>query len=160
MKLNEVRKRLLEIDPLLGSGQPVEFQCFERDGHKLRVFLTQRLKMRAEKQRLWGTKAMMTTLKNASYGFDSMRPRSRGGADGIFLLDRDHRPINPMMRKIFDSFLDRPDSGAEQVAAHLSVRLADMLPVRLVSHDLRLLGLLSRREEDDRLVIIDCDASG
>src|SRR5436309_13927433 len=102
---------------------------------------------------------MFATLKNAAYGFDDRQARSVGGRDGIFLLDRSFRPANEMMRKLFDRFLDRPDSGAEVIAAALEVPLADLLPVRLVSHHLRLLGVLARKEDGDWLVLVDCDRS-
>ena len=36
---------------------------------------------------------------------------------------------------------------------------AELLPVRLVSHHLRLLGLLRRGETSDTLVLVDCDRS-
>ena len=66
-----------------------------------------------------------------------------------------------MMRKIFDAYLDRPESsGASDVAADLGVGLEELLAVRLVSHQLRLLGVLHRAmssESEDRLVLVDLD---
>jgi len=40
---------------------------------------------------------MLKALKNAAYGFDEKQARSRGGADGIFLLDRHFTPKNEMI---------------------------------------------------------------
>jgi hypothetical protein len=102
---------------------------------------------------------MLAALKNAAYGFDERQARSVGGRDGIFLLDRTFRPANEMMRKLFDRFLDNPGSGAEELAGALGTPLAELLPVRLVSHHLRLLGVLARREDADWLVLVDCDRS-
>jgi hypothetical protein len=91
---------------------------------------------------------------------DSTRiARSVAGRDGVFLLDRGFRPPNAMMRKIFDRFLDRPDSGAAELASALGVDLPELRPVRLVSHHLRLIGVLARRTDGDWLVLIDCDRS-
>ncbi len=64
---------------------------------------------RCERGRIWKTPAMLSTLRNAQYGLDGARTRSRGGADGVFLLDRGYLPRNELMRKLFDRFLDRPD---------------------------------------------------
>ena len=100
---------------------------------------------------------MLGTLKNAAYGFDESRARSVSGRDGIYIVDRDFDPPNEMMRKLFDRYLDKPGSGAEEVAASLDVPVADLLPVRLVSHHLRLLGVLARKADADCLVLVDCD---
>jgi hypothetical protein len=62
-----------------------------------------------------------------------------------------------MMRKLFDRFLDRPGSGAETLAYALGVPLARLLPVRLVSHHMRLVGVLHRGEVADTLVLVDYD---
>ena len=64
-----------------------------------------------------------------------------------------------MMCKLFDRFLDKADSGAEAVAKALGVPLWELLPVRLVSHQLRLLGVLARKKDGDWLVLVDCDRS-
>ncbi len=62
-----------------------------------------------------------------------------------------------MMRKLFDRYLDKPGSGAGEIAGALGVPLAELLPVRLVSHHLRLLGVLARKDDADWLVLVDCD---
>ena len=64
-----------------------------------------------------------------------------------------------MMQKLFDRFLDKPDSGAKALAAALSTPLSELLPVRLVSHHMRLLGALARGPEEDWLVLVDYDCS-
>jgi hypothetical protein len=132
---------------------------FEREGRRLHVAVTARLHTHARKEGVWRSREMLATLKNAAYGFDEKVARSVGGRDGIFLMDRTFRPANEMMRKLFDQYLDRPGSGAEEVAAALGVPVGELLPVRLVSHHMRLLGVLARRGGEDWLVLVDCDRS-
>jgi hypothetical protein len=62
-----------------------------------------------------------------------------------------------MMANIFDRYLDRSGSGAAGVARELGVGLEQLLAVRLVSHHMRLLGVLPRSEEKDTLVLVDYD---
>ncbi len=157
MKLAEAKERLSAATAELDKGHLAEFHVFVVAGRPLHVLLTGHLRKCARKERIWGSKEMLATLKNAMYGFDPDRPRSRGGADGIFLIDRKHRPPNAMMKKLFDRFLDKPGSGVAEIAEELGVEVESLLPVRLVSHDLRLLGVLSRGETEDTLVLVDCD---
>ncbi len=159
MELEDAKARLKALEGALAGVPWVLFHTFERDGRSLHVALTERLRKRARKEGVWRSREMLVTLKNAAYGFDERQARSAGGRDGIFLLDRGFRPANTMLHKLFDRYLDRPDSGAEAVAELLGVELADLLPVRLVSHHLRLLGVLARREDGDWLVLVDCDRS-
>jgi hypothetical protein len=74
-------------------------------------------------------------------------------------MDRTFRPANEMMRKLFDRFLDKPDSGAEEITMALDTPLAELLPVRLVSHHMRMLGVLAQKDDADWLVLVDCDRS-
>ena len=159
MELAEAKERLKAIEDALPEQPWVVFHTFEREGRPLHLALTARLEKRARKEGVWRSREMFATLKNAVYGFDEELARSVGGRDGIFLLDRTFRPANQMMRKIFNRFLDKPGSGAEELAAALSVSLAELLPVRLVSHHLRLLGVLARKDDADWLVLVDCDKS-
>lgn len=156
--LTDIKSRLLAVEPDLSSAPAVPFHDFERDGLVLRLYLTDRLRRRAVKAKVWRTPALLTALKNASYGFDERQARSQGGRDGIFLLDRSFRPPNTMMTKLFDGYLDKPGSGAAGIAAFLGVTQADLTPVRLVSHHLRLLGVLVRGQRVDHLVLVDCDS--
>ena len=100
---------------------------------------------------------MLSAIKNAEYGFDRSRAHSPGGLDGIFLLTRDFRPKNEMMKKIFDKFLDRKNSGAKEIADALDCSLDELIAVRLVSHHLRLLGVIRPEEGKDTLVLVDHD---
>ena len=106
---------------------------------------------------VWLSKPFLTAIKNAEYGFDPERQRSGSGRDGIYLLDRDFRPRNEMMRKLFDRYLERPDSGADAVARQLGAQVQDLQAARLVSHHMRLLDVLWRTDADDWLVLVDFD---
>ncbi|MDC0718842.1 hypothetical protein [Nannocystis bainbridge] len=132
-----------------------ELPPVERDGRTLRVVLTRRFFKLTRRARIWQAPALPITLKNARYGFDPTRARSLGGRDGVFLLDRSID--NTMTRKLYGQFLDRPDSGAAEVAAFLSADLSELQAIRLVSHHLRLLGVLHRGPAVDSLVLVNFD---
>jgi hypothetical protein len=157
MPLNELKVKLEEVEPLLAAQPFVEFKSYERNGRTLHVALTDRLCRIARKNRVWKSKELLSALKNAHYGFDSDHQKSSGGRDGIFLVDREFRPANEMMRKLFDQYLDKPNSGAQEVAQALGTTVDRVYPVRLVSHHMRLLGVLHRAEQEEWLVLVDYD---
>lgn len=159
MELAEAKVRLKAIEADLATSPFVEFHSFEGKGPQLRLAITERLRKSARKEGVWRSREMLATLKNAAYGFDDEHARSVGGRDGIWIIDRKFRPPNGMMRKLFDGFFDKPGSGAEELATHLGVTLTELLPVRLVSHHLRLLGVLARKDDGDWLVLVDRDRS-
>lgn len=117
----------------------IHFHSFERNGRRLHVAITDRLRAKCRKEGVWKSKEMLVPLQNASYGLDETMARSLGGRDGIFLLDRDHRPRNAMMKKMFDQFLDKPDSEAKAIADLVQTSVDQLRAARLVSHHLRLL---------------------
>ena len=160
-ELADLRSRLDALESTLSGAPLVTLHVVATPAGPLRVALTERLRQRSKKARAWKCRAMLQTLKNARYGFLPDRPRARGGLDGIFLVDRRFRPVNAMMRKLFDGFLDKPGSPASAIADALGVPLATLLPVRLVSHHMRLLGLLTPDLDGDGrvLVLVDLDAS-
>src|SRR3954465_5794254 len=137
MELAEVKDRLKAIENALDDAPFVQFHTFERGERPLHLALTARLRKHARKEGVWRSREMLATLKNAAYGFDERQARSIGGRDGLFLLGRKFRPANEMMSKLFDRFLDKPGSGAEGLAGALGVPVAELLPVRLVSHHMR-----------------------
>jgi hypothetical protein len=157
MKIDEAKRVVEQAETRLAEARFIVAHVFERNGRKLAVGITDRLRRSCKKGRVWKTKEMLTAFKNAEYGFDPHHAHSPGGHDGIFALTRDHRPRNEMMRKMFDQFLDKPGSGAQAIADSLSVTLGDLKPVRLVSHHLRLLGLLRISDQEDTLVLVDYD---
>jgi hypothetical protein len=159
MTFDEVKAAIGAVENELSKRIFVIAHTFSRDGRDLQVALTGRLRRSAKKGKVWNTRTFASAFKNASYGYDDSRAISAGGSDGIFRLTRDHKPANEMMRKMFDRYLDKPDGGAADVAAELGVALGDLLPGRLVSHHLRLPGLLHRGEEADTLVPVDYDVT-
>jgi len=64
-----------------------------------------------------------------------------------------------MMRKLFDGYIDKPGSGVEELATALECSVSELLPVRLVSHHMRLLGVLRRTDTGDWLVLVDLDVT-
>lgn len=159
MNLSEWKARLREIEPSLDGRTWVIVHTFDREAAPLHLAVTARLRHRTRKAGMWGSPAMLTALKNAAYEFDECRARSLRGRDGIFRVDRSFRPRNAMMTKLFDQFLDRRGSGAEGIAGALGIDRDRLVPVRLVSHHLRLLGVLGRRRDGDWLILVDCDLS-
>lgn len=157
MELAEAKRLITDAEPRLAAAPFVVVHAFARDGRTIEVALTERLRTQCRRGRVWNSKPFLTAFKNASYGFDPRQGLSPGGSDGIFLLTRTHRPANAMMRKVFDRYLDRPERGAGDVAAALGVAVDQLLAVRLVSHHLRLLGVLRRGADKDTLVLVDYD---
>lgn len=157
MELASAKERLKELESELSGAPFVTFHTFVRESRPLHLCLTERLRKHARKEGVWRSREMLVTLKNAAYGFDPARARSVSGRDGIFLLDRTFRPVNEMMRKLFDRFLDSSATNAAQIAAGLGVSVPELLPVRLVSHHMRLLGVLAQMADADWLVLVDCD---
>lgn len=159
MDLAAAKERLREVEGELASLSHVHFHTFCRDDRPLHVCLTDRLRRAARKEGVWKSRQMLATLKNAAYGFDEQHARSIGGRDGIFLLDRAFRPPNAMMVKMFDRYLDQAGSGATELAESLHVPPSELRAVRLVSHHMRLPGVLVRKQSEDWLVLVDCDTS-
>ena len=159
MTLSDLEKKVERAESVLDERGAVIVHSFERKGRLLRVVLTDRLRRKCKKGKTWNTRAFLSTLENAKYGFDERRARSRGGADGIFVLNRSYSPKNEMMRKIFDRYLDRVESGAEKMARLIGTTVDELQAVRLVSHHMRLLGVMHRAEEVDWLVLVDYDGS-
>jgi len=145
----------IEID-LLDSVYVIAY-TFEKGGRRLHLALTERLKRKCKKAKIWKSKELLTAFKNAKYGFDPMNAKSSGGKDGVFILSRKYQPRNEMMKKIFDRFLDKPDDLALKIAEESHVKLRDLSAVRLVSHHMRLLGVLKRGKKEDTIILVDFD---
>ena len=157
MELDGLKQLVEASEDRLNGVIYVELQTFERNRRVLKLFITPRFKNKCKKGRVWKSKQMLTALKNAEYGFDEVRSHSPGGNDGIFVLSRDYKPKNEIMKKVFDQFIDKKHSGAEEISRELNLPLATLIPVRLVSHHMRLLGLLARGDILDQLVLVDYD---
>lgn len=157
MTLNDLKQLIEEVEPRLNESVFVTLHQFERNGRPLSLAITDRLRRACRKGRVWKSKPMLTALKNAGYGFERSQAQSPGGHDGIFIITRDYRPKNEMMKKLFDQFIDKPESGADAIAKALKTPLKDLIPVRLVSHHMRLLGLLKTSKDGDTLVLVEYD---
>lgn len=158
MNLEKLRSVVRAIESDLPNHPFVVAHVFTRDGRNLHLGLTNRLRQKCRKRHVWNSKSFLTALKNAEYGFDETLARSVGGRDGVFLVDRDYRPQNAMQQKLFDQYLDKPDSGVQAVADALNTSVDALQAVRLVSHHMRLLGVLWR-DNDDWLILVDFDHS-
>ncbi len=159
MNLEEAKAAVERVESDLSAQSFVVAHTFVRDGRALHLALTDRLRAKCRKGRVWKSKAFLTAFKNAEYGFDPEHAHSPGGSDGIFVLTRDHKPPNTMMKKLFEQYVDKMNSGATDLADAMGTPLEKLIPVRLVSHHLRLLGLLQRGETEDTLVLVDYDNS-
>jgi hypothetical protein len=157
MNLAEAKQRIMALTPSLAQAPFVVLHTFVRNERSLHLALTDRFHRACRKGNVWLSPAFLTAIKNAEYGFDPHLARSRGGRDGIFLLDRTYRPPNPMMTKLFDRYLDVPDRGAADLASALRADIATFHAVRLVSHHLRLLGVLWQGTDADWLILVDYD---
>ncbi|MBX7174917.1 MAG: hypothetical protein K1X72_28330 [Pyrinomonadaceae bacterium] len=157
MTIEEAKSIFEKVEPLLQSEPFVVAHTFERNGKKLNLCLTERLRRIAKRGRVWKSNRFLTAIKNAEYGFDETKARSRGGSDGIFLLDRNFAPPNAMMRKIFDQYLDKETEEVCKIAKKLKTNIECFRAVRLVSHHFRLLGILHQETETDWLILVDYD---
>ena len=159
MNLSEAKMMLAAIEDKLPGKSFIIVNVFERDGRKLHLGVTDRLRRSAKRGRVWQSSGFLSALKNAEYGFDETRARSLGGSDGIFLIDRSFKPRNQMMRKIFDQFLDKEFDIVSGIASELKTQPNNFRAVRLVSHHLRILGLLFQEAGSDWLILVDYDDS-
>lgn len=157
MNLSDAKLMIEAVETELAFNPFVIANVFERNGRKLHLGITDRLRRLAKRGRIWKSNAFLTALKNAEYGFDETHARSLGGSDGIFLLDRNFKPSNQMMKKIFDQYLDKAHEDIQAIADELKIQKDKFRAVRLVSHHLRLLGLLHQSEADDWIILVDYD---
>lgn len=156
MALEQIKQKLQEAEAKLQTNSIVLFGQLSTKTGDLEVFITDRLYKQCRKGKIWKSRSMLSTLKNAIYGFDIKASRSRGGLDGIFRIDRNFSPKNSMMKKIFH-FLDKPDPLVVKISKHFDTSSENWIPVRLVSHNLRLLGVMLNAEKDAQLVLVDYD---
>lgn len=157
MELREIRTRVEAIETQLGCAPFVELASFRREEGALRIALTDRFRRQAERAGVWCSDGMLKNLLQAGHGLRKDRMRSLGGDDGIFVLDRNFRPENVMMRRIFGEFLDRRPAELESILGRLGCSLDHLKAVRVVSHHLRLLGIVAACDLDEWLILVDVD---
>ena len=80
MDLSVAKEKLRVAERGLESQPLAFFAEFDTPYGELQVFVTERLRRKCLKGRVWKSAAMLAALKNAGYGFDAKTPRSRGGA--------------------------------------------------------------------------------
>lgn len=159
MNIEETRQKLDACESKLNYEELVEFATFETGETKLQLYLSATFKRNCKKKKIWKSKAFFITLKNAKYGLDPLGARSRGGKDGVFMLDRNFSPKNTMQKKIFDQFIDKPSSSFYQIVQELHLSTDKIKAVRIVSHHMRLLGIYQRIKDVDTIVLVDFDNS-
>jgi hypothetical protein len=62
-----------------------------------------------------------------------------------------------MMRRIFSGYLDKCGQEADLLTDHFGCSKDEFVPVRLVSHHMRMVGVLLRSIDKDSLVLVDFD---
>ena len=153
-ELDDIKHKLKTLEPQLQKQSIVSFHTFATPQGDLQVHLTNRLYKKCRKDKIWKSRAMCSTLRNACYGFH-VTSRSRGGSDGIFRIDRDFSPPNSMMKKIF-KFIDTPGDLSREISDTFAEN-SEWLAVRLVSHHLRLLGVIVSIQKNIHLILVDYD---
>ena len=164
MNIKEAKKIIKKIEPELEFEIYIIAHIFNREGRKLHLALTERLRKITKKDKVWLSNEFLSSFKNGERGYDPEDPRSPGGKDGIFLIDNINtskdKVMVAMVKKIYDNYIDKKDSGIDQVVSKLDIKKKDIKAVRLVSHHMRLLGVLKHREKEDWLVLVDYDNTG
>ncbi len=128
--------------------------------HNLTVYITDRFVAKCKKGKVWNTPALFSTLGNCEYGFDVQKMKSPGGKDGIFSIDRNYTPKNEMQKKIFDQFLDKDHPLLKTICGISKRNAAEAKAVRVVSHHMRLLGVLFVADDivdSHQLFLVDYD---
>jgi len=97
MALSDIKKKLTEVENRLVERAVVELMTFDTPHGQVKVFVTDGLRRKCRRGRVWKSSEMLTAIKNVAYGFDARASRSRGGADGVFCLDRNFKPTNSMV---------------------------------------------------------------
>lgn len=156
MNLEELKKRIKGLESQIKEKLITWISADTINNRQMHVGLTPMLIKKCRKGKVWNGKEFLITLKNFKYGFDETRKRSSGGYDGIFMMDRNFRPYNSMQKKLFDQFIDKPGTEYKNIITHLGADATNIIPVRLVSHHMRLLGILCRSDQD-YLVLVDYD---
>ncbi|MEI7492599.1 MAG: hypothetical protein WCK92_14455 [Bacteroidota bacterium] len=157
LKLDELKLRVKVIAEELESNEISKVDEFIVNGFSYKLYFTKTFFRNCKKNKIWNTPGFLTALKNTKYGFNRETPRSIGGKDGIFVLDRYHKPKNSMQHKIFDRLIDNPDSKLKFYLRSLGLPITNTIAIRIVSHHLRLLGILVEKDSIYNLVLLDCD---
>ncbi len=155
MNLEEIKQLVREKET--DNKILVEFLTTKNNEREQITYFTSILKKNCKKGKVWKSKEFFITLKNLKYGIDYTNFRSKGGKDGIFIIDRNYRPRNNMQKKIFNQFIDKENSGIEQILNELNIPKTEINAVRIVSHHMRLLGIHYEKDNQDIIILVDYD---
>ena len=153
--LNDIKLFLEDIEHEIVETHLTHCCHIVNDGRSLHVYITNRLVSKLGRK--WKSKEFLTAFKNVRYGFDPQKSRSERGRDGIYLLDRNYKVKNMMMKKIFDHYMDKKGSGFTEIANYLNKSPADFLAIRVVSHHMRILGVMCMEKDDCHITLVDYD---
>ena len=157
MKDDSIKSKLDFAEKKLQNQFILEYERREINNRMLVTYFSNIFVKNCKKGKVWKSPEFITTLKNLKYGFDESRMRSKSGRDGIFLVDRKYRPKNSLQKKIYDKFIDKDNSDFQVIVTELNMSENAVKGVRVVSHHMRLLGILEIREAEDLIVLIDFD---
>ncbi|MCB9233319.1 MAG: hypothetical protein H6581_16800 [Bacteroidia bacterium] len=155
--LEELKNHLKSLSGQLAEKPLVLLESYALNGQKFHLYLSQALYKNCKKGKVWLSNDFFITLKNAKYGLDQDHQWSGGGKDGIFLIDRKFRPRNMMQTKIFDKFIDKAGSPFLEYAKLLEFEPSQVEAIRVVSHHMRLLGILSKKKNEIMIILVDFD---
>jgi hypothetical protein len=155
LRFKELKKHLKELEESI-NNDGMALLSYNPENHTS-VYITNDIIKKCKKGKVWNTPALLCTLQNCWYGIDPVKMKSPGGKDGIFLLDRDYKPKNEMQRKIFDQCIDKPGSAFMNYCDQFNVNPNNVLAVRVVSHHMRLLGILLKNDKTNTIVLVNYD---
>ena len=147
----EIKEKLKSIENEVMRERVVEFMQNPLSGFESTtvVYITDYFIKKCKKGKVWNTPALLVSLQNCRYEVDNKHLKSPGGRDGIFVIDRDYKPRNEMQKKIFDRFIDNDNSMFPGICQMWDKTKDDFIAVRIVSHHLRLLGVMFVTKNDD-----------
>jgi len=142
LSIKDLKQRLKDLGkPIYKNG--ITALSHNEENHTW-VYITEDFVRKCKKAKIWNTPAFLSTLRNCWYGIDVKKMKSPGGKDGIFVIDRNYKPKNEMQRKIFDQFIDKENSLFKIACLYFDKKEEDAIAVRIVSHHMRLLGIMFR----------------
>lgn len=108
--IEELKSTLKALSKDMVEKSIILLDSYEINNKKYNLYLTNQFYRNCKKGKVWLNNDFLITLKNAKYGIDKDNMRSKGGKDGIYLVDRKFQPKNLMQTKIYDRFIDNANS--------------------------------------------------
>jgi hypothetical protein len=154
MDLAEAKAALADSNNVLQTQRVADFAELDTPNGPIRLCLTDRLRNRCRREKKWRSRGLLMALTAAGKGYDP--DDHQRGVEGLFRVDRDRAITNRMMEKLFDGFLDKPDSLVPALEEAFGIDRVSWVPVRLVSEPFRLLGVFIPGEVS-MVVLVDFD---